>query len=250
MFAEGLTIDLVQLHSRLEIIAKGLLNDNTANRRRLARSILFALLIEPHRSQVLGDDTIERWWSGEIIDIVPWVIDAPIKYLELLTELRVVFGRSRIHREIIYRRKELLGKRSIVLSFAEIALKRFIEVLSISYIGVFCAPKSEDRIATGELILLEKLVKRRDELTLSQVARAAKDYEDEALGQMMLHCLWHIRIGAMHCRWSKMYHSLGLSSFRGRIHHEYDPCARRCGHRNSHAEPAQGMQGGGVWSVR
>ena len=50
MFAERLTIDLVQLHSRLEIIAKGLLNDNTANRLRLSRSILFALLIEPHRS--------------------------------------------------------------------------------------------------------------------------------------------------------------------------------------------------------
>ena len=83
---------------------------------------------------------------------------------------------------IIDRREELLCQRSIVLSFAEIALKGFIEVLSISYIGVFCAPKSEDREATGELILLEKLVERRDELTLSQVARAPKDYEDEALG--------------------------------------------------------------------
>jgi len=118
---------------------------------------------------VLWDHAIERRWRREIIDVVPRIIDSPVKCLETLTKLGIVFGRSRVHREVIHSREELLGKRSVVLSIAEVALKSFIEVLAISYIRVFRTPKSEDTKANGELILLEKLIERGDELTLCQV---------------------------------------------------------------------------------
>jgi hypothetical protein len=118
---------------------------------------------------VLWDHPIERRWRREIIDVVPRIIDSLVKCLQLLTELRIVLGRSRVHREVIHSREELLGKRSVVLSIAEVALKSFVEVLAISYIRVFRTPKSEDTEANGELILLEKLIERGDELTLCQV---------------------------------------------------------------------------------
>jgi hypothetical protein len=118
---------------------------------------------------VLWDHPIERRWRREIIDVVPRIIDSLVKCLQLLTELRIVLGRSRVHREVIHSREELLGKRSVVLSIAEVALKSFVEVLAISYIRVFRTPKSKNTEANGELILLEKLIERGDELTLCQV---------------------------------------------------------------------------------
>ena len=115
---------------------------------------------------MLWDHAIERRRRREIIDVVSRIIDSLVKCLQLLTELRIVLGRSRVHREVIHSREELLGKRSVVLPIAEVALKSFVEVLAISYIRVFRTPKSEDTEANGELILLEKLIERGDELTL------------------------------------------------------------------------------------
>ena len=58
MFVEGLAVDLVQLSCRLEVISEGLLDDDTSDRRGRTISVLFALFVEPDRSQVQWDHAI------------------------------------------------------------------------------------------------------------------------------------------------------------------------------------------------
>ena len=106
MFLEATAVDLVELQGGGEVVAEGLLDDDAADGG-LACGV--ELVIEPDAHQVLRHDAVEGGRRGEIVDIVPRIVDLGIQLLEACLEGRVVLSLSRVYGQIMDAGEELLG---------------------------------------------------------------------------------------------------------------------------------------------